>query len=85
MICYTKYGKMTKDYQAYQEGAWERLRKLAEELTTKAIADGVCPNAMRDTMTSAIECGSVIACASAYTKDYMKDAQDPREAPINYV
>lgn len=85
MICYDKYGKMTKEYTEYQQSAWDKFRRASEELTAKAIADGVCPKALCETMTRAIECGNVIACANAYTKDFMKATQDPREAPINYV
>lgn len=45
----------------------------AEAYTELAIKDGVCPNAMRDTMKMAMECGSVVACAKEYTKDHTVD------------
>ncbi|MGL5281314.1 MAG: hypothetical protein ACRC8W_06060 [Plesiomonas shigelloides] len=85
MICYDKYGKMTPEFQAYQQEAWDKLRAIAGQLTQQAIANGVCPNAMRDTMIKAIECGSVVACAKAYTEDHTKPTSDPRTSPINYV
>lgn len=73
MICYDKYGKMTPDFQAYQQEAWDKLRAIAEQLTKKAIASGVCPNAMRDTMTKAIECGCLVASAEVFVEDNKKE------------
>lgn len=73
MIAFDKYGKMTPEFQAYQQAAWDDLRARAEAYAELAIKEGVCPNAMRDTMKMAIECGSVIACAKEYTKDHTGD------------
>lgn len=73
MIAYDKYGKMTPEFQAYQQEAWNKLRAIAGQLTKQAIASGVCPNAMRDTMTKAIECGCVVACAEVYVEDNRKE------------
>lgn len=73
MIPYDKYGKMTPEFSRYQQAAWDDLRARAEAYTELAIKDGVCPNAMRDTMKMAMECGSVVACAKAYTKDHTVD------------
>ncbi|ATS93527.1 hypothetical protein P1A145kb_p127 [Pectobacterium phage DU_PP_I] len=73
MICYDKYGKMTPEFQAYQQEAWDKLRAIAGQLTKQAIASGVCPNAMRDTMTKAIECGCVVASAEVFVEDNKKE------------
>lgn len=73
MICYDKYGKMTPEFQAYQQEAWDKLRAIAEQLAKQAIASGVCPNAMQDTMTKAIECGCVLACVEVYVGDNRKE------------
>lgn len=70
MICYDKYGKMTPEFQQYQQVAWEQLRRLAEEITTKAIKDGVCPKAIQDTMSTAVDCGFVLASQQAYVNDH---------------
>lgn len=85
MICYDKYGKMTPEFQAYQQEAWDKLRAISGALTAKAIGDGVCPNALRDTMTRAIECGSVVACQKYYVDDHTKTHPAPNMPPINYV
>lgn len=74
MIAYDKYGKMTPEFSKYQQEAWDKLRAISEQLSAQAIKDGVCPNAFRDTMVKAIECGSVIACAKAYTENHTKQA-----------
>lgn len=76
MICYDKYGKMTPEFQSYQQEAWDKLRVISEALTAKAIQDGVCPNALRDTMTRAIECGSVLACQKSYVDAYKKGSDE---------
>lgn len=76
MIAYDKYGKMTPEFQAYQQEAWDKLRAIAEALTAKAIEDGVCPNALRDTMTRAIECGSVVACQKSYVDAFRKGSNE---------
>lgn len=73
MIAFDKYGKMTPEFSRYQQAAWDDLRARAEAYTELAIKDGVCPNAIRDTMVKAVECGSIIACAEAYTKDHTVD------------
>ncbi len=69
MICYDKYGKMTPEFQAYQQDAWDKLRAIAGQLTKQAIANGVCPNAMRDAMIKAIECGCIVAGAEVFVED----------------
>lgn len=68
MIEYTKYGRMTPEFAKYQQDAWDKLRSIAEEITTKAIEDGVCPNAIRDTMKRAIVCGNEVAANKAHAK-----------------
>lgn len=73
MICYDKYGKMTPEFQAYQQEAWDKQLAIAGQLTKQAIASGVCPNAMRDTMTKAIECGCVVASAEVFVEDNKKE------------
>lgn len=73
MIAYDKYGKMTPEFQAYQQEAWDKLRAIAGQLTKQAIASGVCPNAMRYTMTKAIECGCVVASAEVFVEDNKKE------------
>lgn len=65
---------MTPEFQAYQQETWDKLRAISEQLSAQAIKDGVCPNAMRDTMVKAIGCGSVIACAKAYTENHTRQA-----------
>lgn len=85
MIAYDKYGKMTPEFSKYQQEAWDRLRVISEQLSAQAIKDGVCPNAFRDTMVKAIECGSVMACAKAYVDDHNKASPAPNTLPIDYV
>lgn len=75
MICYDKYGKMTPEFQQYQQMAWEQLRTLAEEITAKAIQDRVCPKAIQDTMKTAIDCGCILASQQAYVDDNIKRRQ----------
>lgn len=70
MIAFDKYGKMTPEFARYQQAAWDDLRTLSETYTAQAIKDGVCPNAMRDTMRVAIECGSAMACTKAYRRSH---------------
>ena len=77
MICYDKYGKMTREFATYQQEAWDKVRALAEELTAKAIQDGVCPQALRGTMQAGIDCGSLLASQQAYVDDHTKGRQDP--------
>lgn len=72
MICYDKYGKMTAEFQSYQQVAWDCFRAMAEKLTKRAIEDGVCPNAMRDAMTKAVECGCVLASTQSFVDDNAK-------------
>lgn len=31
MICYDKYGKMTPEFHAYQQEAWDKLRAIAAQ------------------------------------------------------
>lgn len=42
MIAYDKYGKMTPEFAKYQQEAWDTFRGLSEQITAKAIKDGVC-------------------------------------------
>lgn len=85
MICYDKYGKMTTEFQAYQQETWDKLRAISEQLSAQAIKDGVCPNAFRDTMVKAIECGSTLVCLKAYVDDLHKAPPAPNTLPIDYV
>lgn len=77
MICYDKYGKMTPDFSKYQQAAWDRLREVAEEITAQAIKDGVCPHAILDTMSAAVQCGSLLASQQAYVDDHIKARKAP--------
>lgn len=60
MICYDNYGRMTAEFRDYQFAAWDSIRKMAEQITNRAIADGVCPIAMQKIMQNAIECGVTV-------------------------
>ena len=73
MICYNRYGKMTPEFKEYQQETWDKFRNLAEEITKKAIKDGVCPQGMLGTMRVAVECGTTIACAHSYCNDYAEN------------
>lgn len=79
MICYDKYGKMTPEFQQYQQVVWDSFRGVAEKITLQAIAAGVCPNAIRDSMVKAVECGSVVASAQAFV-DHNRHKPD-RDSP----
>lgn len=83
MICYDKYGKMTPEFKQYQQFAWDTFRKSAEELTALAIKEGVCPNAFRDTLRSAVECGNLLASQQAYVDDHTKSRHNFTTVPIN--
>lgn len=72
MIAYDKYGKMTPEFSKYQQAAWDRLRQVAEEITAQAIKDEVCPHAILDTMTAAVNCGNLIASQQAFVDDNIK-------------
>lgn len=41
MIAFDKYGKMTPEFQAYQQAAWDDLRARAEAYAELAIKEGV--------------------------------------------
>lgn len=77
MIAYDKYGKMTPEFSNYQQAAWDRLRQVAEEITAQAIKDEVCPHAILDTMTAAVQCGSLLASQQAYVDDHIKLRTEP--------
>lgn len=83
MICYDKYGKMTPEFATYQQEAWGQVRVLAEELTKKAIEDGVCPQALRNTMQAAVDCGSLLASQQVYVDDHTKGRTAPNTPPTN--
>lgn len=76
MIAYDKYGKMTPEFQEYQQVIWDSFRGTAEKVTLQAIAAGVCPNAIRDSMVKAVECGSIVACAQSFVDDHQQRSKE---------
>lgn len=86
MIAYDKYGKMTPEFQEYQQVVWDSFRGTAEKVTLQAIAAGVCPNAIRDSMVKAVECGSIVASAQAFVDDHQqKPNRDSPEGHMGFV
>lgn len=76
MTSYDKYGRMTVEFRDYQFAAWDAIRKMAEQITRQAIADGVCPIAMQKTMQTAVECGVAVEANRLFVRDAVRGGSD---------
>jgi len=65
MVCHDEFGFSTDEFKAYSQSAWDTTRDQAQAIIAKAISDGVSPVAMKELLTTAIDCGTTLAMCEA--------------------
>lgn len=72
MVCHDEFGFMTEEFQRYSQKDWDTTREYVKGVITKAIWDGVCPIAMKELLTAAIDCGTTLAKTEMKVESFRK-------------
>lgn len=65
MVCHDQWGFMTEEFRSYSQRDWDKMRNEVKAIIHRAIKNGVSPIAMKELLTSAVDCGTTIAMAEA--------------------
>lgn len=65
MVCHDQWGFMTEEFRSYSQKDWNKMRDEVKAIIGTAIRDGVSPIAMKELLTSAVDCGTTLAMVEA--------------------
>lgn len=65
MVCHDQWGFMTEEFRAYSQRDWDKMRNEVKAIIRTAIQNGVSVIAMKELLTSAVDCGTTLAMAEA--------------------
>ena len=65
MVCHDQWGFMTEEFRSYSQKDWDKMRNEVKAIIHRAIKNGVSPIAMKELLTSAVDCGTTLAMAEA--------------------
>lgn len=61
MVCHDKFGFMTDEFRRYSQRDWDKMRDEVKAIIRMAIQNGVSPIAMKELLSSAVDCGTTLA------------------------
>lgn len=65
MVCHDQWGFMTEEFCSYSQKDWDKMRNEVKAIIHRAIKNRVSPIAMKELLTSAVDCGTTLAMAEA--------------------
>ena len=61
MVCHDKFGFMTDEFRRYSQRDRDKMRDEVKKIIRTAINCGVSPIAMKELLSSAVDCGTTLA------------------------